>query len=160
MSWASTCWAASSIRRLALCTVIGICAVAAVASEAAAGATDIGIIITNADYHGTFVNVKYAERDGDAMRSAMQKVLGINENNILWRKDRTKRQLDSVFGPEDKPKEGELWKRVETAWKKNPATRVVVYYSGHGISYDTSDHTTAAGLLAADASPNDLKRGV
>src|SRR5262249_14590313 len=148
MSWATSSWAAAS-RQLGLGAVIGMCAAVAAWSGAAAAPSDIGIVVTNTVYSdGSIAQVKYAEKDGDAMTPAMRQVFGIDAQKIRRSRNLTKGQPNPLSGREPAP-EGTVWRLVESA--NNRKARLIVYYSGHGVPpFETRDRTRSeAGLLSA-----------
>jgi hypothetical protein len=93
---------------------------------------DIAVIIGNADYtKGKDIpNVTPAYADAEGMRRYVTQALGIAEDNIIFLKDATQKDLIGTFGKKDNHK-GRLY-RYLTKQKSN----VFVFYSGHGAPGD------------------------
>jgi formylglycine-generating enzyme required for sulfatase activity len=143
-----------SLQRRQCRTVLLACglAVAGAPVTAQAAPYDLAVIVTNSQYESPNTPVaEYAERDGDAVKKTLQRVFGLSENNIDWRKNQTRSNLDVLFGPKDHPEQGELWTRVN-----NPKARVYVYYSGHGAPHIPRDGQPEPYLLTRDGNPDRL----
>jgi hypothetical protein len=159
MSRAASLWLPlrHSLRCLALrclAAVIGVCAaIAAATSGAVAAPSDIAIIITNSTYDDSSIPaVKYAEKDGASMASAMTQVFGVTRDNVHQVQNATYGRLLSLFGPEGRPEKGEVFKWVQQNAKNNRKMRLYVYYSGHGSPHVRDDGTgTDAYLVTKDA---------
>jgi peptidoglycan hydrolase-like protein with peptidoglycan-binding domain len=107
----------------------------------------IAVIIGNKTYqrHG-IPEVKYADRDAQAIRDYVIDVLGYANDNIIWLPNATESNLLSVFGSADDPR-GKLARYLWGDGKSD----VFVYYSGHGAP-GLGDGQ--AYLLPVDADPN------
>lgn len=87
----------------------------------------VAVIIGNRDYQLRDVPpVEYALRDAQTMKEYLVKVLGYQEDNIIFLSNATKAQLDATFGT-DSDHRGKLYNYV-----KPGMSEVFVYYSGHG----------------------------
>lgn len=89
---------------------------------------DIAVIIGNANYQRgkDIPNVTPAYADAAGMKNYITQALGIREDNIIFLKDASQAELIATFGSEANPK-GQLFNYVKAG-----ASRVFVYYSGHG----------------------------
>jgi hypothetical protein len=128
----------------------------AAAAPAAAAPSDLAVIVTNANYDDASIPaVKYAAKDGASMATAMMEVFGVARENVHSFKDLTKSGLERLFGPENRPDQGSLFKWVQSARK--PDARIYVYFSGHGMPHLRDDGSaTDAYLMTRDASFDDL----
>ena len=102
------------------------------------------IIIANENYQEE-AKVEFALNDGEIFQQYCQKVLGLPNDNIHFRKDATlnniRRELDWI-------------RKVANAYEGT--ARIIVYYAGHGIP----DEKTGAGyLLPVDGSGSTLSTG-
>src|SRR5262245_8910324 len=128
------------------------CGLAVAGTPARAAPYDIAVVVTNAKYENRGIaTADFAEADGDAMAMAFRRVFGLTDNNIHRYRDQTRSQLDSLFGPKDRPEQGDLWSKVN-----NPKARVYVYYSGHGAPYIPRDGQPEPYLLTRDGNPDRL----
>ena len=84
------------------------------------------VIFANENYQEE-VKVEYALNDGEMMRQYCNKVLGLPEDNIHFRKDATR---NNIIG------EMEWMQNVAEAYKGQ--ARFIVYYAGHGIPDEKS----------------------
>jgi hypothetical protein len=155
----------SALSRRLSGAVIGVCAMAAVIGVAAvpAAAVDIGIIVTNGAYQDAGVaKAAYAEKDGNAMAAAMRQVLRIDDSHIHKYRDRTRTQLDYLFGRSGAAARGRVWELVKEANGNDKRARLIVYYSGHGVPYAPRDRpgTIESALLSADVNFDDIENSV
>ena len=112
---------------------------------------DIAVIIGNADYkkQGKDIpNVIPAYADAEGMRQYVTQALGIAEDNIIFLKDATQKDLVGTFGNEANYK-GRLFRYLTKG-----RSRVFVFYSGHGAPGD--DGTNYLVPTDAEASLIDL----
>jgi hypothetical protein len=136
--------------------LICLCAALAAPSGAVAAPSDIAIVITNSNYDDASIPpVKYAANDGAAIETAMTQVFGVARDNVHRVRNATLGRLNSLFGPEGRPEQSEVFKWVQGA--KTKPTRVYVYYSGHGTPHVRDDRSGAdAYLVTKDASFDNL----
>jgi len=90
---------------------------------------DIAVIIGNADYkkQGKDIpNVTPAYADAEGMKRYVMQALGIAEDNIIFIKDATQKDMVSTFGSGTNHK-GKLFRYLVPG-----KSRVFVYYAGHG----------------------------
>ena len=100
------------------------------AAESFRNPDGVAVIIGNRAYeHRDVPDVEYAHRDAAAFRRYVEDVLGFDPENVIYREDATKAQLERVFGNRDTNVETELWSYLES----DGGSDVVVFYSGHGI---------------------------
>ncbi len=115
-------------RWLGICMAIAVLAAAPFAASAAGNPDGVAIIIGNKHYTGTDVpEVKYADRDAQAMKRYVIDVLGYDENNVVYLPDATTGTLQYWFGRDDKP--GQISRYL----RRNHTSDLLVYYSGHGV---------------------------
>ena len=113
-------------------------------SKGAPQLNDIAVIIGNANYtkQGRDIpNVTPAYADAISFRRYVIEVLGISEDNIIFLKDATQKDLVSTFGSEINFK-GRLFRYLAEG-----RSRVFVFYSGHGAPDDEG----ASYLVPTDA---------
>lgn len=91
-----------------------------------AGKYDIAVIIGNKTYGENIPEVAYADRDARMMKEYVRRVMGFEENNIIYVEDAPLSKLNEIFGTERAPK-GRLYKYL-----KPQVSRVFIYYGGHG----------------------------
>ena len=107
----------------------------------------VAVIIGNKSYQNHEIpEVKYADRDAEAIRDYVIRVLGYDERNIIFLENATQGELLNVFGSADDPR-GKLARWLRPGGKSD----VLVYYSGHGVP---SVKDAQSYLLPADADPN------
>jgi hypothetical protein len=110
----------------------------------------VAVIIGNQTYQNHDVpEVRFANRDAEAMKRYLIDVLGYSEQNIISLNNATENQLVSVFGSAGEPR-GQLahWLR------RDGKSDVLVYYSGNSLPGGSNGQSF---LLPADAnlaSPN------
>jgi PQQ-dependent catabolism-associated CXXCW motif protein len=129
----------------------------ALACGAAASRADVrnpyavAVIIGNKSYESRDIpEVKYADRDADAIRHYVVDVLGYSEDNIIYLPNATQSKLLSVFGSANDP-QGQL-----AQWlRPNGKSDVFVYYSGHGVPGLNDGQSY---LLPVDANPNTVSQ--
>ncbi len=97
----------------------------------------VAVVIGNRAYQKGIPLVHYAYNDAKAMRQFLTTTLGVPQENILYRQDATKGEMEGLF-------KGTLPNRVESG-----KTDVIVYFSGHGMPVDSR-----ALLLPTDARPD------
>ncbi len=108
----------------------------------------IGVIIANRDYQNPDVpSVAYALNDGRIMKKYFIKTFGISPKNIIYLKNATKGEMESVFGKKGFP-HGKLY---DYAITQGPNAIIYVYYSGHGAPDLT---TKKPYLVPVDADPD------
>jgi TPR repeat protein len=98
-------------------------------------ADDVAIIIGNANYKKLgkdIPNVTPAYADAEGMKNYVTQALGIAEDNIIYLKDATQKDLVATFGNETNHK-GRLYRYLAGGKSK-----VFVFYSGHGAPGDQS----------------------
>jgi PQQ-dependent catabolism-associated CXXCW motif protein len=112
---------------LGICTALGV--LAAVHAQAAVTNPDaVAVIIGNRAYTGRDVpEVKYADRDAQAMKRYVIDVLGYDEKNIIYVENAAQSQLLALFGTENEPGKVSRWLR------RDGTSDLFVYYSGHGV---------------------------
>ncbi len=88
---------------------------------------DIIVVIGNRKYRKGIPEVRFAHRDIAAIRRFSLDVMGARDGNIIELSDATQAEMLAVFGSHRRP-EGKL-----AAYVKPNRSRVLVYYSGHGI---------------------------
>ncbi len=99
---------------------------------------DIAVVIGNqsyAKYDKGFGNVKFAERDADAMRNYLVKTMGYHPDNVIFKKNAELSDFNSIFGSFDyrgKFVQGDLHRFIRNSGEKK-TREVFVYYSGHGV---------------------------
>jgi TPR repeat protein len=107
----------------------------------------VAVIIGNKTYQNHDIpEVKYADRDAQAVKNYVVDVLGYAEENIIYVENATQGNLNSIFGSADDPK-GRLARYLWRGGKSD----VLVYYSGHGVP---SLKDGESYLLPVDADPN------
>lgn len=106
--------------------------------------TTFAVIIANENYQEES-QVRYAINDGEIFRVYCQKVLGLPEANIHYRKNAT---LNNILSEID-------WiSQVAKAY--NGEANLIVYYAGHGIPDETNG---TAYLLPIDGKGTNLRTG-
>ena len=89
----------------------------------------VAVIIGNKTYlNQDAPEVKFADRDAQAMKRYVIDVLGYSEDNIIYYENATQSTLNTVFGTAGDPR-GQLAKWMWRGGKSD----VLVYYSGHGV---------------------------
>jgi peptidoglycan hydrolase-like protein with peptidoglycan-binding domain len=107
----------------------------------------VAVIIGNKTYQNHDIpEVKYADRDAEAIRRYAIDVLGYDEQNIIFLQNASQGAMLKVFGSADDPK-GQLARWLRPGGKSD----VLVYYSGHGVP---SVKDAQSYLLPVDADPN------
>jgi hypothetical protein len=87
----------------------------------------VAVIIGNGDYvHNDIPDVAVSINDAVTMRKYLVSTFGYREENIIFIKNGTKTDFETLFGTKDVP-EGKLYNYV-----KPNRSDVFVYYSGHG----------------------------
>ncbi|MBT3493060.1 MAG: hypothetical protein HN461_12310 [Rhodospirillaceae bacterium] len=112
---------------------------------------DVAVIIGNANYQKfgkDIPNVVPAHADADAFKKWLVKDKGLREGNIIFLKDATSAQIESMFGNERSHK-GQLFN-----WVKANISNIYVYYAGHGAP--ASDGSSAY-LVPADATASSIE---
>ncbi|MGE4298009.1 MAG: caspase family protein [Desulfovibrionaceae bacterium] len=97
----------------------------------------VAVVIGNRSYGKGIPLVPYAHNDAKAVRAFLTAGLGVPRENILFREDATKGEMESLF------------RRTLPNRVKARQTDVLVYFSGHGMPVDD-----AALLLPSDARPD------
>ncbi|MBF0328764.1 MAG: caspase family protein [Nitrospirae bacterium] len=114
-----------------------------------AGKYDVAVIIGNRNYSASGLpNVEFADRDARIMKEYLIKTFGYDPMNILYAEDATVAKFNELFGTENDPK-GRLYKFV-----KSGASKVFIYYAGHGAPDLDS---TEAYFVPVDANPEFIK---
>ena len=111
----------------------------------------VAVIVSNANYKHTFINVKYAHRDAAAFRRYVVDVLGYDPKRVIEVKDANHGKLNEVFGNETTVKGSDVWKKLHP-----DGSDVVVFFSGHGLA---SLKTRRSYLLPVDAHPDTPELG-
>jgi TPR repeat protein len=111
----------------------------------------VAVIIGNKTYQSHDIpEVKYADRDAEAIKRYVIDVLGYDENNIIYVENATQGNFNTIFGTANAP-QGKLarWLRPDNE------SDVLVYYSGHGVPGlgDGQQY-----LLPVDADPNTVSQ--
>ena len=96
----------------------------------------VAVVIGNRGYRKGIPLVPYAYNDAKSVRQFLTTGLGVPEENILYRQDATKGEMEGLF------------RRTLRNRVKAGETDVIVYFSGHGMPVDTK-----ALLLPTDARP-------
>ena len=112
---------------------------------------DFAVVIGNGNYkkYGKDIpNVVPAHADADAFEAWLIKSRGLRKGNIIFLKDATSAQIESVFGNERSHK-GQLFN-----WTKPNISNIYVYYAGHGAP--ASDGSSAF-LVPIDASASSIE---
>ena len=93
---------------------------------------DVAVIIGNADYtQGKDIpNVAPAYADAEGMKRYVKQALGVAEDNIIFLKDATQKDLTATFGTGTNHK-GKLFRYLTKGKSK-----VFIFYSGHGAPGD------------------------
>ena len=87
----------------------------------------IAVVIGNRKYKNSDIpEVKFAYNDAKIMKEYLIKTLGYKENNIIFKLDATKAELEQIFGIKGNH-EGQLYDLI-----KPEKSDVFIYYSGHG----------------------------
>lgn len=89
----------------------------------------IAVIIGNQRYERMnkgISNVSYAERDARLMKKYLQKVMGFQEQNIIYRENISSGDFRNIFGSRENPR-GMLHNYIRSG-----ESEVFIYYSGHG----------------------------
>jgi tetratricopeptide (TPR) repeat protein len=109
---------------------------------------DVAVIIGNANYGKFGKDIPDdlpAYADAEGIRMYARQALGIHDENIIFLKDATGAQMETVFG-NDREFRGKLFDYV-----KPGISRVFVYFAGHGAPGATRDASPF--LVPADADP-------
>ncbi len=99
---------------------------------------DVAVVIGNQSYgkyDKGFGNVKFAERDADAMRKYLVKTMGYHPENIIFKKNADFSDFNAIFGSVDyrgKFVKGEIHRFIRDSGEKK-TREVFIYYSGHGL---------------------------
>jgi Caspase domain/Putative peptidoglycan binding domain len=112
----------------------------------------VAVIIGNSAYKKDVPSVDYAGRDADAVKLLAIKTLGVESDNIVFRKNATRKDMDDVFGNEIDDHKGELWRKLDPAGGSD----LFVFYSGHGLPSIEENADTY--LLPVDGDPDRPKR--
>ena len=93
---------------------------------------DVAVIIGNADYtQGKDIpNVAPAYADAEGMKRYVKQALGVADDNIIFLKDATQKDMTSTFGTGTNHK-GKLFRYLTKGKSK-----VFIFYSGHGAPGD------------------------
>ncbi len=111
----------------------------------------VAVIIGNKTYQDHDIpEVKYADRDAEAIRRYVIDVLGYDEHNIIYLENATQGRMLDVFGSEADPR-GKLARWLQL----DGSSDVLVYYSGHGMP---GEKEVQSYLLPIDADPNSVTR--
>ena len=115
--------------RWALSILVILIALAATPVSAAVTNPDaIAVIIGNRAYTGRDVpEVKYADRDAQAVKRYVIDVLGYDEKNIIYVENAPQSRLLALFGTDSEPGIVSRWLR------RDGSSDLFVYYSGHGV---------------------------
>jgi len=105
----------------------------------------VAVIIGNKNYQNHVPEVAYAHNDAAAFKQYVTSVLGFREGNVIDLRDATMAQLVSTFGKKGNHK-GTLHDYVRPG-----KSRVVVFYSGHGVP---GIQAKKGYLLPVDAHPD------
>lgn len=97
----------------------------------------VAVIIGNRNYRNGVPLVHYALNDAKAMRAFAEQALGVPQENLIYREDATKGDMQGIF-------ESRLGNIVEKG-----QTDLLVYFSGHGYPEDSD-----AMLLPVDSRPD------
>ncbi len=96
--------------------------------RAATNPNAIAVIIGNKAYTGRDVpEVKYADRDAQAMKRYVIDVLGYDEKNIIYLENAGLSRMLALFGTADVAGQVSRWVR------RDGTSDLFVYYSGHGV---------------------------
>lgn len=90
---------------------------------------DIAVIVGNANYKKLgkdIPDVVPAYADADGFKQWVIQAKGVREGNIIFLKDATSAQMESIFG-NNRSYKGQLFN-----WVKPDVSNVYIYYSGHG----------------------------
>ncbi|MDP7163612.1 MAG: caspase family protein, partial [Phycisphaerae bacterium] len=87
----------------------------------------VAVIIGNKDYGDRIPAVKFADNDAGAIKRYVIDVLGYREGNVIFLRNATKAQIETVFGTKETP-QGKLFD-----WLRPGKSDVTVFYSGHGV---------------------------
>jgi len=112
---------------------------------------DVAVVIGNGDYQKfgkDIPNVVPAHADADAFKKWLVNAKGLREGNIVFLKDATSAQIESVFGNERSHK-GQLFN-----WTKPNISNVYVYYAGHGAPASDGG---GAFLVPSDATASSIE---
>ncbi|MDP6876537.1 MAG: caspase family protein [Alphaproteobacteria bacterium] len=112
---------------------------------------DIAVVIGNGNYQNfgkDIPDVAPAHADAGAFKKWLIEAKGLRDGNIIFLKDATSAQIESVFGNERSHK-GQLFN-----WTKANSSNVYVYYAGHGAP--ASDGGSAY-LVPADATASSIE---
>jgi uncharacterized caspase-like protein len=105
----------------------------------------VAVIIGNKNYQNHVPEVAYAHNDAEAFKRYVINVLGFREGNVIDLRDATMAQLVSTFGKKGNHK-GTLHDYVRPG-----KSRIVVFYSGHGVP---GVQSKKGYLLPVDAHPD------
>ena len=87
----------------------------------------VAVIIGNANYQNNNIpNVDFALNDALILKKYLIKILGYQEEDIIFEENATKAKFETIFGVKDNYK-GKLYN-----WIKPNQTDVFIYYVGHG----------------------------
>jgi PQQ-dependent catabolism-associated CXXCW motif protein len=130
---------------LGFCTLMA--SLMSIAAQAAVTNPDaIAVIIGNRAYTGRDVpEVKYADRDAQAMKRYVIDVLGFDEKNVIYSENASESRLRALFGNETEPGMVSRWLR------RDGSSDLFVYYSGHGVPGLRDGQSY---LLPVDADPS------
>ena len=97
-------------------------------------AEGVAVIVGNRDYISADVPpVEYAVRDAETVREYLIRMMGFQEENIIFIPNAKKVDFERVFGTKD-VFQGKLYN-----WVKPDVSDVFVYYSGHGAPDPSSN---------------------
>ena len=109
----------------------------------------VAVVVGVKDYSNPSIPpVEYALRDAEVFREYLVSTFGLSPENIIFLRNPTKAELESVFGTRESPR-GRLYNYV-----KPGASDVFVFYSGHGAP---DPETRTAYLVPYDADPNYIR---
>jgi len=116
---------AARARRILACLALTLVAPVAFAATNPNG---VAVIIGNKAYTGRDVpEVKYADRDAQAMKRYVIDVLGYDEKNIIYVENAPLSRMLALFGTASVPGQVARWVR------RDGTSDLFVYYSGHGV---------------------------
>ncbi|TAN41388.1 MAG: hypothetical protein EPN22_15410 [Nitrospirae bacterium] len=92
-----------------------------------AGKYDVAVVVGNRNYAASgLTDVEFADRDAAIMKEYLIKTFGFDPRNIIFEKNATFTRFTEIFGS-DRDHKGDLFRYV-----KEGASKVFIYYSGHG----------------------------
>lgn len=111
--------------------------------------SDVAVIIGNKFYqHDGVHDTAYAYRDADAVRQLLIENYGFRPEKIIWLKDTGQAEMRAIFGTKNNV-QGRIWRTIDP----KGASRLFVYYSGHG-THDIE--LQKPHILPVDTGPADI----